>query len=517
MGKFDIVVKPDSQVIWESWGKNHFNFTTLLCEFVDNSISNFIANPKLPNKSVLIKLKLSEDKKNVAVSIEDNGAGINDFSGAFSPGDKNRKTDSFLNEHGFGLKNALATANPENNIWKVLSRKKTDFKKGVVNIVKAPCRMTYDGNKFSGESKKMNWPGFFNSSGTLIMFSCPRTLFDSVSPRSIKFDYNAEQLLEELSVIYRPFLKDVTIRVISEDHQGIITENECEVIFPNKPWNRKDRLLKPSSFLNTMFNRFSNPSTFKANNKKIEVECEFYAYENRPECKKRKKYYKHNVSSQGVEIRSNGRLISYPVMEEIWRVVPDNYYNLFWGVINIKGDIKFLPSTSTTKTGYVPSDPVYKEVIQKVGELFPSQFLPKTGKKNKKKNTSEKQKRARWLEKLSKWEKVKSAKPEFPVFEELDLKSERIGSLDALLFDENDNVVLVENKKEKSKLLDFYQLVMYWDGYVFDKEKSPNKAILIANEHPAWSESILKEINSKKDSLGNNYCFEVKRWSDYDV
>ena len=85
------------------------------------------------------------------------------------------------------------------------------------------------------------------------------------------------------------------------------------------------------------------------------------------------------------------------------------------------------------------------------------------------------------------------------------------------MFDENDNVVLVENKKEKSKLLDFYQLVMYWDGYVFDKEKSPNKAILIANEHPVWSESILKEINSKKDSLGHNYCFEVKRWSDYDV
>ncbi len=515
MGSFDIIVRPDSQVIWESWGKNHFNFTTLICEFIDNSISSFLANPNIPNKTVLIKLKLSEDEKTIEVSVEDNGAGIKNFSGAFSPGDKNRSTDSFLNEHGFGLKNALATANPENNTWTVLSRAKKDLDDGIINIVKAPWKMTFEENKFSGESKKAHWPGVFNSSGTIIMFSCPKALFDSVSPRSSRFDHNCEYLLEELSVIYRPFLEDVTIKIISENNQGVITENECEVIFPNNPWNGKDRLLKPSVF-NILY-RFSNPASFKANNKKIEVECEFYTYENRPECKKRKKYYKHNVSSQGVEIRSNGRLISYPVMEEIWRVVPDNYYNLFWGIINIKGDIDFLPSTSTTKTGYVPSDLVYKEIIQKVGELLPSQFLPKTGNKNNKKNTSEKQKRAKWLEKLSKWEKVKSAKPEFPVFEELDIKNERIISLDALLFDENDNVVLVENKKDKSKVLDFYQLVMYWDGYVFDKEKSPDKAILLADEHPVWSEALLKEINSKKDSLGNKYCFEAKRWSDYDV
>lgn len=515
MGNFDIVVKPDSQVIWESWGKNHFNFTTLICEFIDNSISNFLANPKLPNKSIHVRLKLSDDLNTVEVSVEDNGSGIEDFSGAFSPGDKNRKTDSFLNEHGFGLKNALATANPKNDIWEVLSRRKKDFDKGYVNVVKAPWKMTYDGNKFSGVSKKMKWPGEFNSSGTLIKFKCPRTLFDSVSPRSIKFEYNTEHLYEELSIIYRPFLKDVTIKLVSENNLGQFKEKNCEVIFPNNPWNKKEHLLKPSAF--NILNRFSNPTSFKANDKKIEVECEFYSYENKPECRNRYKYYKYNVSSQGVEIRSNGRLISYPVFEEIWRVLPDNYYNLFWGVINIKGDIDDLPSTSTTKTGYVPSDPIYKEIIRKVGELLPNQFLPKTGNKSKKKKTGEKEKRAKWLEKLAKWEKVKSAKPEFPVFEELDLKNERIGSLDALLFDENDNVVLVENKNEKSKLLDFYQLVMYWDGYVFDKEKSPDKAILIANEHPVWSDSILNEINSKKDALGNNYNFETKRWGDYDV
>ena len=69
--KFDIVVQPESQVFWESWGKNHFNFTTLMCEFIDNSISNFLANPKLPNKNINITLNLNDERTIVEVTIED--------------------------------------------------------------------------------------------------------------------------------------------------------------------------------------------------------------------------------------------------------------------------------------------------------------------------------------------------------------------------------------------------------------------------------------------------------------
>ena len=118
---------------------------------------------------------------------------------------------------------------------------------------------------------------------------------------------------------------------------------------------------------------------------------------------------------------------------------------------------------------------------------------------------------------LKKFGKFKSSRGEVAVFQELDLKNEKIGSLDALLFDDNDKVVIVENKREKTKLLDFYQLLMYWDGYVYDKEKSPDKAILLGNEHPKWSDQIINEINSRKDSLGNQYNFQTKLWSDYDV
>ena len=159
--KINIVVQPDSEVLWESWGKNHFNFTTLICEFIDNSVSNFIANKNLPKKEIDIVLKLNDEKTLVEVTIEDSGAGIVNFSNAFSPGNKNRKTDSFLNEHGFGLKNALATANPENNIWEVYSRTKKDFDSGHVCLVTAPWTMTFGKNKFTGVRKKIKWPWHF--------------------------------------------------------------------------------------------------------------------------------------------------------------------------------------------------------------------------------------------------------------------------------------------------------------------------------------------------------------------
>ncbi len=208
---FNINVRPDSQEMWRSFGKNHFNFTSLLCELIDNSISNFIANPALDVKNIQINIEylpLAENK--IKVTIEDTGSGIKNFTDAFNLGMKGREheTDSFLNEHGFGLKNALSTANQKNDNWEIFSRTNDDFANRLINVVKAPWRMTFNPDeKFEGKKLRQEWPGQFNTSGTYICFYCEQDLFNSISKRGSKFFLKIKHLVEELSVIYRPFFE----------------------------------------------------------------------------------------------------------------------------------------------------------------------------------------------------------------------------------------------------------------------------------------------------------------------
>ena len=107
-------ITPDPQEIWESIGGHFDNFTQLICEFVDNSLSNFRTKPKgktVPN----VIITLEEAKDIVSVTIEDEGEGIDNFDDAMKLGKKNNSQKSTqLNEHGFGMKHALASANPQN-------------------------------------------------------------------------------------------------------------------------------------------------------------------------------------------------------------------------------------------------------------------------------------------------------------------------------------------------------------------------------------------------------------------
>ena len=84
---FDIKINVQSSELWKGWGKNNLTFTTLLCELIDNSISNIIAHEKqLEERDIRIKINYNSTDEKIKVSIEDTGAGINDFSQALTPG-----------------------------------------------------------------------------------------------------------------------------------------------------------------------------------------------------------------------------------------------------------------------------------------------------------------------------------------------------------------------------------------------------------------------------------------------
>ena len=96
------------------------------------------------------------------------------------------------------------------------------------------------------------------------------------------------------------------------------------------------------------------------------------------------------------------------------------------------------------------------------------------------------------------------------------------GNLDLYMVNGNGEVVLCELKKKCSKLLDIYQLKMYWDGYVYDQQQlgnnvSPSQARLIAPSHPSWAAGVIENINQQKDSNENKYNFELKTYGDLGI
>ena len=109
---------PDGKELFEGISGNFHDFGQTLCELIDNPISNFLAH-KIQG---LIELTLEEHDTYVDVMIRDNGTGIGDLDTALTIAARSC-AQSTLNEHGMGLKHALASIDAgETQHWSIQTR-----------------------------------------------------------------------------------------------------------------------------------------------------------------------------------------------------------------------------------------------------------------------------------------------------------------------------------------------------------------------------------------------------------
>ena len=139
MSTMQINNMPNANELWKGIGGYFDTLGEILCEFIDNSISNFRGNPSIVNNSILIKFKEIGEK--IHITVADSGTGIKDLNAAFTLG-SHAGAETLLNEHGFGFKHALASANPDNNEWLIKTCTVDDSSKGQYKEVKAPYILT---------------------------------------------------------------------------------------------------------------------------------------------------------------------------------------------------------------------------------------------------------------------------------------------------------------------------------------------------------------------------------------
>lgn len=125
-----------SDRIFEELGNNTYDFKDLLSELIDNSLA-----ARLDDRLLKVNIKIFVDDKNVATKfvISDNASGISDelLSIAISPAGK--KTENSLNEHGLGMKQAVASLGKlESLITKTnedeAAKKVTEFRFGEIDV-----------------------------------------------------------------------------------------------------------------------------------------------------------------------------------------------------------------------------------------------------------------------------------------------------------------------------------------------------------------------------------------------
>jgi Predicted nuclease of the RecB family len=488
MEEIVVNVIPNANELWVGIGGTFDTFTQVACEFIDNSIGNIISN-RIFNTNIIITVDIMGNKV-IRYTQEDAGTGIKNPEKSLTIGNKDMR-ESVFNEHGFGMKHAFASANPENNNWTIYTRTKEDMTRGVFKKIKAPY--SYEIVCEEMDIKDTTWPGEFNGTGTIISFECNEDFFNTVQAgvsgrAGLKkcLDYFSEDLGYIYSNIIREgkislTVKSNTIYGEEEEYYNKVGSIEPTIIGYYEP--------KPNSISLNL-----GAGDVRIEYKFCEVkEGNFY------------KYYLKNQATAGAEIRINGRLMLKNVFKDIWGLEMNPHFNHFLALINIVSDDRDkLPKTRTTKNGIRLGDEKLSNLFGWIRKVFPNPPRLSSGAVSEKGLIDE----LKELKDMHLPNQVKRVDREFSVFTKIGCNVK----VDLYVFD-GQEVIIYEAKKDDADIQCIYQLRMYWDGCICDGIK-PDRGILIASHFSNGVKKVIEQLNDLKDSEGNNYNIAIKTWKE---
>ena len=486
-----ISITPSPNDLWRGIGGHFDSVTQVLCEFIDNSLSNFNSSQTNPSSDVWITIT-EEEEGVVKVVIEDTGTGIDDLAAAMTIGAKKIQATP-LNEHGFGLKHALASGNPANDNWYVCTRTLDQSHNGVYSAIEAPYGFELE----IIEKPSEEWPGQSSGTGTILGFSCSKSFFNKLRQgtqggANAGFTKCLEYLAEDLGYTYGRAIEDGQIGIKMGHGDG--NWSPVQAVKPNIKAYVKGNLGGGSGSLK-----------LDLGEGKVDIEFEFIETDdpkNSLGTKNLKRHYLNNQQTNGLEVSLNNRVVASNIFKDVWQRDNHPSFNSFLCRLNILStDRSRLPQTRTAKNGIRLGDPK----IETLYEWLRTAVVPP---KQSAYYTSEKQLRDELLEKLN----ALHLKPTKNITSEY-LCWKSIGGqtkIDLFCYDGAD-VTIYECKKDYADLQDLYQLKLYWDGLVSDGI-SPTKAILVAANSASAVGGLMSLLNSSTDARGQQYDFEFRTW-----
>jgi hypothetical protein len=472
---------PDGQALFTGIAGNFQRFSQPLCEFIDDSVSNYRAHKPRRNS---IEIALFDHRQTVEVVLRDYGTGIRDLDAAMTIADRSG-AETLLNEHGFGLKHALSSvAGNQPGAWRIETRTKEDAARGRYKSLQAPYDIGMDWVTVTGQGAI---PG---ETGTVIRFFCPYRKFATLKPPTKRgeaaFPELVEYLKEELRYTYASLLEKGQVSFDLTWTTGKGKTGTAWLAEPLAPtWEKVRTLPTVETDLG------GGPVT---------IRC---LYGSIVPDKENALYYKGNMATSGVELRVDGRVIQHGLYSAIWNKALHPDQNRFLAQIDLSSTVPgALPATRSAKNGFVEDD-------QRLLALYC--WIRSNVEEPPKAEKAERRLVRQLAAKKAAEPGVLRVSQEETVYQCIGLKT-RVD----LFVSSHDGVTLYEAKAKGSRAQDVYQLRMYYDGSVSDG-KPVDTAILIAHHHPKEVKALIEELNRQKDPTGKPYHFAMTTWAEEGV
>lgn len=479
-----LTTTPNGGALLHGIAGNFSRLAEVIEELVDNVASNLKAHESDTTLSRLIRIEIDHIGTAVNISIQDGGTGIADLGAALTIA--NGAGDTVLNEHGFGLKHALASVDASpNQCWTIRTRTKKDAAANCYREVSGP----YGINTMTCETKP-GYAEFGAGTGTIVSFRCPLTMFNTLRPKDSAVEPTFEEmvgfLIEDLRFTYAPMFKAKLFMIRITAMKGGVTK-VYDVNTPMEPnWLKKTVRELPAVTKDL------------GSGVPLTIHCK---YGEITPGQGAVRHYMCNMETSGVEIRLNGRAIESNVFHEIWGKKIHNTYNHLIVQVDLEYDsLDAAPSTRSSKNGFRAGDPRLEELFRwiKTNVELPPQS----------KEAKERKLVLALKNKLLADPNIMRASMEERAYESIGLKT----AIDLFVSYLDGSVHIYEAKAGASKPEDIYQTLMYWDGCVRDG-KPADKAILIAKSHPKQVAALAEEVNRHYDARGKHYCIELQMWS----
>ena len=207
---------PTGYGLFAGIGDNFNSAAQAICELADDAISNLRANSDDPDLSMTIVVSFENLGDAVEIGVVDGGTGITNLDSALTIACRDG-AQTPLNEHGFGLKHALASCDSSpSQQWSIRTRTKKDAAANQYREVTAPYSM---GTSEEDQPMKVFfYPGAGGlpyPTGTAVTVRCPMAKFQTVKPdrKAAQSDFHhlVMYAIEELRYIYAGVLADTNI------------------------------------------------------------------------------------------------------------------------------------------------------------------------------------------------------------------------------------------------------------------------------------------------------------------
>jgi hypothetical protein len=473
--------------IFRGLAKQNMLFHQCISELMDNSIAS-----KKEDEPFKIELIFTEQLKNgkygVYICDKSKGMDIEKLKAALQLVNEPDPESDRLHEHGFGLKNSLATLTSGDGHWKIWSKHRE-----TICSVEGPFGPTMtidDEDQFPQEE--------FLPDGLSTIVYAETTLknIQTVQGRGIPgsdIQKLRRWLVEHIGVLYRGYLNldpktgevDGEIRVSLLKEEG--RKDSLKVVPVNVPMtnNKIERMdIEISGSTYTIEYEYGN--------------IDEYLKSNLVHGEKSQYYYQGNMATQGIDIRLGKRVIATGLLNSIWGINRHNAFNDFVGEIRIPNVPRGILTTVNNKTDFNLDDSGWEEIFKKINSE--EKYRPQKNSREK----SEKGIQESWINML------KATNPNEKITGESHAGAWGAGvKIDVQREKENGDLIIYEMKIGSAQPQHVYQLKMYWDGLEIGGQL-PKEAVLVVEDYSDNVKDMIDKINTQLCTKnGDSYNLKI--------